>query len=59
MSDSVKFKLKEDSSEIEIFESQIEEILPDANALFSLIILKDGAKHFVYGTENEILESFQ
>ncbi len=50
-----KFKLKEDEdSEIAIDQSDIQEIVPDADFRFSLIILNNGDKHFVYGTEKEI-----
>ncbi|WAC15379.1 hypothetical protein [Dyadobacter pollutisoli] len=51
------FKLKEDeSTEIEIFPEEVDEIVPDADFRFSLVILKNGDKHFIYGTENEVLE---
>ena len=59
MPESQKFKSKEDESvEILINKADISEIVPDAIATFSLIILKDGSKHFVYGTEKEITSSF-
>jgi len=59
MPESQKFKSKEDESvEILIKKSDILEIVPDAIATFSLIILKDGSKHFVYGTQQEIYASF-
>jgi hypothetical protein len=51
------FKLKEDeSAEIEISSEEVEEIVPDADFRFCLVILKNGDKHFIYGTEAEVLE---
>ncbi|MCF2444121.1 hypothetical protein L0657_09145 [Dyadobacter sp. CY345] len=55
MNKAAKFKLKEDeNSEIAINQSDIQEIVPDADFRFSLIILNNGDKHFVHGTEQEI-----
>jgi hypothetical protein len=52
-----KFKLKEDdSAEVEIFKEDVQEIVPDADFRFSLIILSSGEKHFVCGSEREIRE---
>ena len=59
MPNSAKFKLKDESSEIAINKSQIQEIIPDADFRFSLIILDNGDKHFVLGTEKDINESFE
>ena len=57
MAKGVSFRLKEDeSSEIEIRQDEVEEIVPDADFRFSLVILKNGDKHFICGTEKEILE---
>lgn len=51
------FKLKEnDSEEIEISGDDIEEIVPDADFRFSLVILNNGDKHFICGTEKEVRE---
>jgi hypothetical protein len=50
-----RFKLKSDESqEVEILKDQIEEIVPDADFRFSLVILKNGEKHFVCGSGIEI-----
>ncbi|SEJ00205.1 hypothetical protein SAMN04487995_2973 [Dyadobacter koreensis] len=60
MTNTSTFKLKDDdSSEITIRQSDIQEIVPDADFRFSLIILKNGDKHFVCGTDQEIKDSFQ
>ncbi|MCF2489386.1 hypothetical protein [Dyadobacter sp. CY347] len=48
------FTLKEDSSEIVINGTDVEEIVPDADFRFSLLVLKNGEKHFVTGTKEEI-----
>ncbi|WP_221391222.1 hypothetical protein [Dyadobacter sp. NIV53] len=57
MANEALFKLKEDeTSEIRICKDEVEEIIPDADFRFSLVILKNGGKHFVFGTEKEILE---
>lgn len=57
MSKGALFKLKEDeSSEIWIHKNEVEEIVPDADFRFSLIILKNGDKHFICGIEKEIRE---
>lgn len=54
------FKMKEDmSSEIKILQSEVQEIVPDADFRFSLVITKGGDKHFVIGTENEILNELE
>jgi len=51
------FRLKEDeSAEILIQQEQVEEIIPDADFRFSLVIMKNGDKHFICGTKKEILE---
>ena len=60
MTNASKFKLKEDdSSEITIQQNDIHEIVPDADFRFSLIILKNGDKHFVCGTDQDIKDSFE
>lgn len=57
MAKGVSFRLKEDdSSQIEIRRDEVEEIVPDADFRFSLVILKNGDKHFIFGTQGEILE---
>ena len=54
------FKTKEDmSSEIKILKSEVQEIVPDADFRFSLVITKSGDKHFVIGTENDILKELE
>lgn len=60
MTNGVLFKMKEDeSSEIMIQKDEVEEIIPDADFRFSLIMLKNGDKHFVYGTKKEISEELE
>lgn len=50
------FKLKENEAEtVEVAREEVEEIVPDADFRFSLIILKDGRKIFVCGTKEEIV----
>lgn len=50
-----KFKLKDnEDEEVEILKEQIEEIVPDADFRFSLIILKTEEKYFVLGSKIEI-----
>ena len=52
-----KFKLKEDDTiKVEISKNDIQEIVPDADFRFSLIILSSGEKYFVCGSEREIRE---
>ena len=52
-----KFKLKEDDTvEVEVSKNDIQEIVPDADFRFSLIILSSGEKYFVCGSEREIRE---
>jgi hypothetical protein len=49
------FQLKEDDSQtVQVLPAEIEEIVPDADFRFSLLMLKDGRKIFVAGTESEI-----
>ncbi len=51
-----RFQLKEDGAgTVDIARQEIQEIVPDADFRFSLIILKDGQKHFVCGTKEEII----
>ena len=60
MSNGAILKLKEDEfSEIRIYKDEVEEIIPDADFRFSLVILKNGDKHFVYGIEKEIREELE
>lgn len=57
MAGKATFTLKEgESGEIELRSEDIEEIVPDADFRFSLLILKNGDKHFVSGTKDEIEE---
>ncbi|TDE15429.1 hypothetical protein [Dyadobacter psychrotolerans] len=54
-----QFKLKEDESkQVSISQEEIDEIVPDADFRFSLIMLKNGDKHFVCGTKSDILQQF-
>ena len=54
------FRTKEDtSSEIKILKSEVQEIVPDADFRFSLVITKNGDKHFLIGTEKDILEELE
>jgi hypothetical protein len=51
------FNLKEnDTEEIAISADEISEIVPDADFRFSLVILQNGEKHFICGTENQVRE---
>ena len=60
MANGTLFKLKEDeSSEIRVFKDEVEEIIPDADFRFSLVILRNGDKHFVFGTKKEIEEELE
>jgi hypothetical protein len=52
------FQLKEDNEEVSIARSEVQEIIPDADFRFSLIMLKDGRKYFVCGTLDEVNEKF-
>ncbi|MBE9463168.1 hypothetical protein ACFP1I_27795 [Dyadobacter subterraneus] len=53
-----KFKLKDnEEEEVEISKDEIEEIVPDADFRFSLVVLKTGEKHFVAGTKKDIQEA--
>ena len=50
------FQLKEDDSEtVAIAREEVEEVIPDADFRFSLVILKDGRKLFVCGTKEELV----
>ncbi|GGN03699.1 hypothetical protein GCM10010967_43150 [Dyadobacter beijingensis] len=54
------FQLKEDAAQtVTIEKSQVQEIIPDADFRFSLIILKDGNKHFVCGTMEEVTQELE
>lgn len=60
MTTKTTFQLKEGQSEtISIAREEVAEIIPDADFRFSLIILKDGQKHFVCGTMEEVNELFE
>lgn len=53
------FQLKEDDSQaVTIERDEVQEIIPDADFRFSLIMLKDGRKYFVCGTLEEIGQEF-
>ncbi|WP_090381247.1 hypothetical protein [Dyadobacter sp. SG02] len=53
-----KFKLKDDDSlDVQLSGDEIEEIVPDADMRFSLVILRNGEKHFVEGTEQQIRDT--
>lgn len=55
-----KFKLKDnEDEEVEIVKEQVEEIVPDADFRFSLIILKTDEKYFVLGSKSEICEELE
>jgi len=57
MENKRRFKTKEDQDVTVSFSmEEIEEIVPDADMRYSLVILKNGDKHFVCGTEMEIRE---
>ncbi|MCE7039911.1 hypothetical protein [Dyadobacter sp. CY312] len=46
-----------DGVRIRLSLDEIVEIVPDADMRYSLVILKDGSKHFVTGTEQQIRRS--
>jgi len=55
MASEVTFALKEDETqEVVLLPDDIDEIVPDADFRFCLLILKNGEKHFVTGTKQEI-----
>ena len=59
MKNNRSFKTKEDQDVTVSFSmEEIEEIVPDADMRYSLVILKNGDNHFVCGTEMEIREEF-
>jgi hypothetical protein len=50
-----KFKIKDDPSQTVGFSlDEVDEIIPDADMRYSLVMLKNGSKHFVQGTEDEV-----
>ncbi|MGX5854390.1 hypothetical protein ACWKW6_12120 [Dyadobacter jiangsuensis] len=54
------FQLKENAEQtVNIEKRQVQEIIPDADFRFSLIILKDGSKHFVCGTMEEVTKELE
>lgn len=60
MAGKATFTLKEDESgEIVVSGEDIAEIVPDADFRFSLLILKNGDKHFVTGTKEEIEDKLE
>ena len=57
MAKEVKFRLKEEKDQdIKVLKEDVREIVPDADFRFSLLILKDGSKHFICGTKQEVEE---
>jgi hypothetical protein len=55
MTGGKEFKTKEDETiTVKFAADQVEEIIPDALMMFSLVTLKNGEKHFVRGTVQEI-----
>ena len=60
MNDQKRFTTKDDASvTVQFSFDEIEEIVPDADMRFTLVVLKNGDKHFVCGTEMEIRKSFE
>ncbi|MGV3604232.1 MAG: hypothetical protein ACO1N1_23620 [Dyadobacter fermentans] len=54
------FQLKEDDTQtVSIGRDEVQEIIPDADFRFSLIMLKDGRKYFVCGTLEEVDQTFK
>ncbi|ACT92884.1 hypothetical protein [Dyadobacter fermentans] len=54
------FQLKEDDTQtVRIGRDEVQEIIPDADFRFSLIMLKDGRKYFVCGTLEEVDQTFE
>jgi len=51
------FELKEGPEIVTILRAEVEEIVPDADFRYSLVILKDGGKIFVCGTKQEVEEN--
>lgn len=57
METNIAFDEKENpGNQVYIAPGQVAEIIPDADMRFCLIILKDGSKHFVCGTIQEVRE---
>ncbi|OJV14970.1 MAG: hypothetical protein BGO21_20120 [Dyadobacter sp. 50-39] len=53
------FQLKEDDTQtVSISQDEVQEMIPDADFRFSLIMLKDGRKYFVCGTLAELEQQF-
>ncbi|WP_171037867.1 hypothetical protein [Dyadobacter luticola] len=50
------FKIKDEEDTVDFSAEEVEEIIPDADMRFSLVMLKNGDKHFVEGRESEIRE---
>lgn len=54
------FQLKEDDTQtVSVSRHEVQEIIPDADFRFSLIMLKDGRKYFVCGTLAEVEQEFE
>lgn len=53
--EKIELEVKEDgAAKLAVADEEILEMIPDADMRFTLLILKDGSKHFVKGTEQEI-----
>lgn len=53
--EKIELEVKEDgAAKLSVADEEILEMIPDADMRFTLLILKDGSKHFVKGTEQEI-----
>ncbi|REA56121.1 hypothetical protein DSL64_27240 [Dyadobacter luteus] len=53
--EKIELEVKEDgATKLAVADEEILEMIPDADMRFTLLILKDGSKHFVKGTEQEI-----
>ena len=46
--------ITKDDVKIRLSSDDLDEIVPDADMRYSVVILKDGSKHFVSGTEEQI-----
>lgn len=54
--EKVDLELKDCSdAKIAVSADDVSEMVPDADMRFTLLILKDGTKHFVKGTEQQII----
>ncbi|MCE6987944.1 hypothetical protein [Dyadobacter sp. CY323] len=60
MNTTKTFKSKDDETVTYHFSlDEVEDIIPDADMRFSLVILKSGEKHFVWGLEKEIWDELK